>query len=92
MDQILDKRRADAPVVAAPVSESHLAVANAMTCECGLSAVRAASDPRQRISSHRTTAGHVVYYRCECGRPRIAVMRWTTDRQSTTIAGGARTS
>lgn len=86
MDQILDKETADGPVVAAPASASHLAVADTMNCECGSSAVRAASDPRRRISSHRTTEGHVVYYRCECGRPKITVMRWTTDRPPATVA------
>ncbi len=35
------------------------------------------SDPAQRVSSHRTSQGHVVYYRCHCGEPRVMMMRWS---------------
>ena len=44
------------------------------TCDHAASAV---SDPSRRISSHRTSHGHVVYYRCDCGIAQLALMRWS---------------
>ena len=36
---------------------------------------RAASDPNRWLSTHRTSAGIVVYYRCSCDRPAVTVLR-----------------
>ncbi len=44
-------------------------------CVCGEAAPPAVTDPSHLISSHRTSQGHVVYYRCGCGRPRVALVR-----------------
>jgi len=41
----------------------------------------AATDPVRRISSHRTSVGHVIYYRCFCGHTRLKLWRWTRPRQ-----------
>jgi hypothetical protein len=43
-------------------------------CACGSERERAASDPACRISVHNTSRGHVVYYRCYCGRPQAILM------------------
>ena len=42
----------------------------------------AISDPSRRISSHRTSQGHVVYYRCDCGVTRLGLMRWSRESSS----------
>jgi hypothetical protein len=34
----------------------------------------ARSDPRRRLSTHPTTLGSVVYYRCYCGRPKVGLI------------------
>jgi hypothetical protein len=44
--------------------------------ECGCDHDRAAADPERRISVHRTSLGHIIYYRCECGVARIKLWRW----------------
>jgi hypothetical protein len=44
-------------------------------CACASHRTGAASDPAQRISTHRTSGSHVVYYRCYCGRPGVALVR-----------------
>jgi hypothetical protein len=44
--------------------------------ECGCDREPAAADPERRISVHRTSLGHVVYYRCDCGTVRIRLWRW----------------
>jgi hypothetical protein len=36
---------------------------------------RAAADPSQRLSVHHTSEGHVLYYRCYCGRPAVTLIR-----------------
>lgn len=53
-----------------------LAVAYAPVCRCGREAHPDVDDPERHLSTHRTVAGHVVYYRCSCGRPRFAHLRW----------------
>ena len=45
-------------------------------CVCGSDLERAASDRARRVSTHRTSVGHVVYYRCYCGHPGVALVRW----------------
>jgi hypothetical protein len=45
------------------------------TCDCASHQVRALADPARRMSSHRTSLGHVVYYRCYCDRPGVALMQ-----------------
>lgn len=50
---------------------------HAPRCRCGRPAQPYVDDLDRRMSCHRTAAGHVVYYRCECGRPRFAHRRWT---------------
>jgi hypothetical protein len=50
-------------------------VAPACACRGGTAA---AADPSRRMSTHRTSRGHVVYYRCYCGRPGAALMRLGT--------------
>jgi hypothetical protein len=42
----------------------------------------AMSDPSRRVSSHRTSQGHVVYYRCDCGVTRLGLMRWSRESSS----------
>ena len=42
---------------------------------------RAAADPERRISAHRTSLGHVIYYRCDCGVARITLWRTPTARR-----------
>lgn len=37
------------------------------------------SDVSRRVSSHRTSQGHVVYYRCDCGVTHMALVRWSTE-------------
>jgi hypothetical protein len=46
------------------------------TADCGCDHEHAAADPERRISTHRTSLGHVIYYRCDCGVARIALRRW----------------
>ncbi|HYT25808.1 MAG TPA: hypothetical protein VEP73_04915 [Actinomycetota bacterium] len=41
---------------------------------CPLHGAAAAPDPRQRLSTHDTSLGTVVYYRCHCGRPALATL------------------
>jgi hypothetical protein len=43
-----------------------------------------AADPSRRISSHRTSQGHVVYYRCDCGGTHMAMFRWCLEPTSGT--------
>jgi hypothetical protein len=31
-------------------------------------------DPNRRLSTHRTSQGAVVYYRCYCGRPMVGLI------------------
>lgn len=53
----------------------------ARACDCEARRDEAAADPERRISAHRTSRGHVVYYRCYCGRPGVAIIRvghWPT--------------
>jgi hypothetical protein len=45
------------------------------SCVCGPERTRAAQDPDRLISSHRTSLGHVVYYRCDCGQPQVTLIR-----------------
>lgn len=48
---------------------------------CPLHGDSAVSNPARWLSLHRTSDGIVVYYRCDCGRPRVAgraVMRRRT--------------
>ena len=47
-------------------------------CECATHRDRAAADPERRISAHRTSQGPVVYYRCYCGSPGVAIATWAT--------------
>jgi hypothetical protein len=49
--------------------------------ECGCDHDRAATDPERRISAHRTSLGHVIYYRCDCGVARIMLWRGPTARR-----------
>jgi hypothetical protein len=44
--------------------------------ECTCDQDRAAADPQRRLSSHRTSLGHVIYYRCDCGATRVKLWRW----------------
>jgi hypothetical protein len=44
--------------------------------ECSCDHDLAAVDPEHRISAHRTSLGHVVYYRCDCGIVRIKIWHW----------------
>jgi hypothetical protein len=43
-------------------------------CRCEQLGDGAAADPAQRLSTHRTSQGHVIYYRCYCGRPSVALV------------------
>jgi hypothetical protein len=43
-----------------------------------------ATDPSRRISSHRTSQGHVVYYRCDCGGTHMSMLRWCLEPTSGT--------
>lgn len=74
-----DRRDGDAVAVAGvtPASVPRHEVNGAPPCRCGRPAQPYVDDVDRRMSSHRTAAGHVVYYRCECGRPRFAHVRWT---------------
>ena len=47
-------------------------------CQC-TSPHAGVSDLSRRVSSHRTSQGHVVYYRCDCGVTHMALVRWTTE-------------
>lgn len=47
-------------------------------CQCASRHDRV-SDLSRRVSSHRTSQGHVVYYRCDCGVIHMALVRWTTE-------------
>ena len=58
----------------------HLAV-DARRCDHSAATV---SDPSRLISSHRTSQGHVVYYRCDCGITHLALMRWSREPSSGT--------
>lgn len=70
----------DSAAVSAPVvgerARRRLVAGDSPQCSCGRPA--APHDPGRRISSHRTADGYAIYYRCECGRPRVAHMRWAT--------------
>jgi hypothetical protein len=48
---------------------------------CGCDHERAAADPDQRISSHRTSVGHVIYFRCYCRIPRVKLWRWSRSHR-----------
>ncbi len=76
--RLLDKvDDVDDPVLPEPATETRLEVECAPRCRCGRAAEPYVDDPDRRMSSHRTAEGHVVYYRCECGHPRFAHLRWT---------------
>jgi hypothetical protein len=34
------------------------------------------ADASRRISTHATSQGRVIYFRCTCGCPQVAVVRW----------------
>ena len=36
-------------------------------------------DPARRLSTHRSSDGIVVYFRCACGRPRVALEHITAE-------------
>ena len=57
---------------------SRLVIEYTSSCRCGRPAHPDVDDPDRRVSSHRTAAGHVVYFRCGCGRQRFAHARWTS--------------
>jgi hypothetical protein len=44
-------------------------------CACASRRGTAAFDPAQRLSTHRTSRGHVVYFRCYCGRVGLTLIR-----------------
>jgi hypothetical protein len=46
------------------------------------SCTTSATDQSRRISSHRTSQGHVVYYRCDCGATHMSVLRWCLEPTS----------
>ena len=46
------------------------------------SCTTSATDPTRRISSHRTSQGHVVYYRCDCGATHMSILRWCLEPTS----------
>jgi hypothetical protein len=43
-----------------------------------------ATDLSQRISSHRTSQGYLVYYRCDCGATGMSMLRWCLEPTSGT--------
>ena len=52
----------------------HATLALSSRCRCGSEARRALSVPARWMSTHRTSGGIVVYFRCSCGRPRLALV------------------
>jgi hypothetical protein len=68
---ITAKRRESAMILGHSTSTStwsRTMTANAND-DCAVLRQSAAADPNQRMSVHRTSQGHLVYYRCYCGRP-----------------------
>jgi hypothetical protein len=59
------------------------------SCTCGAPRPQETPGPNRVISSHRTSLGHVVYYRCDCGRPLVTLVRRWSLRHSVR-AGGDR--
>jgi hypothetical protein len=43
-------------------------------CDCSSRRAQVFADPTRRMSAHRTSAGTVVYYRCYCERPVVALI------------------
>ena len=48
------------------------------------SCTTSATDQARRVSSHRTSQGHVVYYRCDCGAMHVSMLRWRQEPTSGT--------
>src|SRR5215207_10106150 len=44
-------------------------------CTCGADIGTSVADSSRRISTHASSQGSVIYFRCTCGRPQVAVVR-----------------
>jgi len=58
-------------------TDSHTIATRTRGCRCDLG--RDASDPARRLSSHRTSKGRVVYFRCGCGAVHLKILRWASN-------------
>jgi hypothetical protein len=55
----------------------HTSATRTTGCRCDLG--RDASDPARRLSSHHTSQGRVVYFRCGCGAVHLNILRWAPN-------------
>jgi hypothetical protein len=44
-------------------------------CTCGADIATTIADTSRHISTHASSHGRVIYFRCTCGSPHVAVIR-----------------
>jgi hypothetical protein len=83
--------RAGPPLVGPALGIGRLNMATTIStlhsrCDCASRRAQVLADPTRRMSAHRTSKGTVVYYRCYCERPMVALIGRSTG-ETTDLAG-----